>query len=489
MRIPRNKTKLILGFVLISLIFIVLRLKTLNHLLMWDEARNIISLRAFLSNNAADPFYWNYFFHPPLYMTFASALSPFKAGLDVRLESLSLSFSYLTLLVIYILSARLGGWKYAFLSGLFLSLMPVSIAYDTWIKRDCLASALGYLAILLLFKRKFLWCAAALSFSMLAKENALFFILAATALLFALKEDGIPKKIAIIYGTIFILVSWWYVSLSSMPELVFDIYFSSEKNALAWANSPLYYCGKLLPDMGLPMLAFFIIGVGYLLHMIFRKKQYNWSLPLIVVLCVYITSSLIIACKTPWLSLSAVPALAMVAGGGALFLLRLAKKYKFFSAIFMLLLTFSTLGGFYFSYTKYHMSTYANGWSGANHSKELALYLNKVTEYDERLMLTQFSSWGKSSFLVCPIFLYYLGGRSIYVIDGRDSAEEVMKGIIANKISWLAVIDSPNEQFNFHALVKNLGDSVLGKSIRIGCSHIWKTDILWRHNTNLTRTK
>ncbi len=480
----RNKTKLILGFVLVSLIFIILRLKTLNHLLMYDEARNIISLRAFFSDNTANPFYWNYFFHPPLYMNFAGILSPFKTGFAFRLELLSLLCSYLTLSVIYILSAKLSGWKYALLSGLFLSLMPVSIAYDSWIKRDCLATALGYLAILLLFKRKFLWCAIALSFSLLAKENALFFILAVTALLFIVRENRVHRKIALIYGTIFIFTSWWYVFFSSMPKHIFDIYLSVDKNAPVWTNSSLYYCGKLLPDMGLPILLFFITGVGYILHLIFREKQYRWSLPLIVVLCVYITNSLIITCRTPWLSLSAVPALAMVAGSGALFFLKTAKKHKLFPAIFTLLLIFSVLGGLSFSYAKYHMSTYASGWMGANYSRELALYLNKTTKDNERLMLTQFSYWGAPLCSMCPVFLYYSEGRPIYVMDGRDSAEDVVKEIVDNKISWLVVIDSPNEQLNFRALANSLENSIIGKPMPVGCSHIWKTDTLWRRNAN-----
>lgn len=486
MRIPCNKTKFILGLVLISLVFIILRLKTLNHLLIYDEARNIISLRAFFSNNAADPFYRNYFFHPPLYTAFAGILSPFKTGIDLRLESLSLTFSYLTLLIIYVLSARLGGWKYAFFSGLFLSLMPVSIACDSWIKRDCLASALGYLAILLLFKRKFLWCAVALSLSLLAKENALFFIMAAAIGLFALKEKKILNKIAIIFGIIFMLTSWWYIFFSSMPKYIFDIYLSAGKNMSTWANSPLYYCGKLLPDLGLPILAFFIIGFGYILYLVFQKKQYRRSLPLIVVLCVYVTSSLIIACKTPWLSLSAAPALAMVAGAGALFLLKFTKKYRSLSVILALLLVLSIVGGFSFSYTKYHMTTYPNGWSGANYSRELALYLNKVTKNNERLMITQFSYWGMPPCLACPIFLYYLDGRAVYFIDGHDSVKEVMDEIVYNKVSWLAVIDSPNTQFNFHALSRGLEDSILGKPVSVGYSRVWKTDALWRRNADPT---
>ncbi|MFQ5952366.1 MAG: hypothetical protein ACE5JK_03070, partial [Candidatus Omnitrophota bacterium] len=132
----KNKIKLIAGLVVLSAVFLYLRLKTLNHLLMWDEAWNILSLRAFILNAVKDPFYWYYRFHPPLYMAFARMLSPFKDGFALRLEVLSLVFAYATFLVIYFLGARIGGWRYAWFSGLFLSMMPSSIGYDTWIKRD-----------------------------------------------------------------------------------------------------------------------------------------------------------------------------------------------------------------------------------------------------------------------------------------------------------------------------------------------------------------
>jgi hypothetical protein len=480
MHISRNKVKFLIGFALLSVIFIYLRLKTFNHLLMWDEARNIISLRAFLTNNAADPFYGNYFLHPPLYMVFASMLFPFRAGLDIRLELLSLLFSYASLVIIYMLSARIGGMKYAFLNGLFLSIMPVSIAYDTWIKSDGLASCLGYLAIFLLLKRRFFWCAVALSFSLLAKENALFFILAVTVLLFILKEKKILKNIVIIYGAVFILTSWWYLCFSSMPKELFDIFLSADKNISTWGNSPLYYFKKLLPDMGLPVLIFYIFGFCYLLYLVLWKKQYRWSVPLIIVICVYVTGSFVIACKTPWLCLSATPALAMVAGGGVLFLLKIAKRSKLLLTVFALFFIFSIFGSFLFSYDKYHINSCPNGWSGANYSRKLALYLNRHTQSSERLMLTQFSYWGPPLCSMCPVFLYYCDGRSIYVIDGRDAANEIIKAIINNRISWFVINDSPNKHLNFHALVKGSINSVLERPAFIGCSYVWKTDNLWR---------
>ncbi|MCX5678346.1 MAG: hypothetical protein NTY76_04485 [Candidatus Omnitrophica bacterium] len=476
MGIPSNKKKLLIGFVLISAIFLFLRLKTLGHLLMWDEAWNILSLRAFLSNAKADPFYWGYFFHPPFYMTFARFFAPFQAGFDIRLESLSLVFSYATLLVTYLLSARIGGWKYAWMSGLLLSLMPASIGYDTWIKRDGLASVLCYLAILLLLKRKFFWCAIALSFALLSKESALFFIVAVVPILFLLKERITIKKITVMCATIFILTSWWYILFSSLTKTVFKIYFQATDYYTLWANSPIYYFKKLLPDLGAAMLLFFIIGAFYILYLIFHNKQFRWGIPLIIVAAVYIPSSFFITAKAPWLCLSARPALAMAAGAGMLLLIKMTKRSRLILAILILSFMYTLYTGLAFSYPQYHMETHPNGWPGADASKKLACYLNEHMKDDDRLMITEFAYW---SMPVCAVFLYYWKGCPIEIIKGEQKAENVIKEIAMNKISWFVIADSPHPTLNFHPLVKDASNSVLGKPVPVGWSYVWNTKKLW----------
>ncbi|MFA5144170.1 MAG: hypothetical protein WC522_08440 [Candidatus Omnitrophota bacterium] len=476
----RNKIRFILGLAIVSAIFFYLRIKTLGHLLTWDEARNIISLRAFLSGADTDPFYSNYFFHPPLYMIFAALLKPFQAGLDVRLELLSLLFAYGTLVVTYILGARIGGRKLAFLSGLFLSLMPVSIAYDTWIKRDGLAALLGYLSIFFIMKRKVFWCAVALAFAMLAKESAAFFLLAVISILAVSNGKGTTKKILLISGTLLVLSGWWYFGFSAMPRVGPELYFQAERLASAWANSPLYYFKKLLPDMGFPTLIFFIMGVLYFPYLSLRKREYERLVPLIIFFCVYLPASFIIVAKTPWLCLSAAPALAMTAGGGALFLLEIAKKIRLALPVLASFIVLSIFVGASFSYDVYHGKSYPNGWSGANSSRELAFYLNKKMASGERLMLTQFSYWGEPACPICPIFLYYRKGGPVYVIDGKNTAEEAIGQIMDKKISWFAVIDSPDPRFNFHALVKDAEGSILGKPTAVGQAYVWRTDFLWQ---------
>ena len=201
-------------------------------------------------NDASNPFYWFYRFHPPVYMVFGKLLMPFQSGIDLRLQGLSLFFAYLTLVAVYLLSARIGGWRYAWLSGIILSFMPSSIAYDTWIKRDSLAAFAGYTALLLLSKRKFLWCGAALALALLGKENGIFFVMAAFMMVFMLREKRPLAKIFSMSLVIIILSSWWYIFFSEMTTHGIGFFFSGSDYSMLWANSSLYYFKKLTYDLG-----------------------------------------------------------------------------------------------------------------------------------------------------------------------------------------------------------------------------------------------
>ena len=298
-------------------------------------------------------------------------------------------------------------------------------------------------------------------------------MLSATLVFFILNEKEWLKKITVIYAVIFLLTSWWYIYFSTLSGTVFNLYFNS---ASEWAHRPLYYFKRLLPDLGMGSLFFFIIGICYFSYLIFREKQYKWLLPVIIAACVYIPASFFIRAKTPWLCLSARPALAMIAGGGAMLLLKKAEKSKFLLSAFILFFILSIFIGLSFSYPEYHMNANPNGWPGANSSRELALYLNERMRDDDTLMITEFAYWKMP---VCAVFLYYWKGRPIEVIKGREKAENVIKEIINNKISWLVIADSPDPQFNFHPLVKEMANSALGKGAIVGWSYVWKADSLW----------
>jgi len=467
--ILKNKIVVLGSIGILSLIFVLVRVRTLNHLLVWDEAWSILSLRAFLLNAVRDPFYWGNFFHPPLYMTFGKFLEPFKENFDGRLQLLSLFFSYGTLIVTYLLSARLGGIRFAFFGGLFFALMPECIAYSTWIKSDMLASGLGYLAVFFILKRKFFWCATALSLSLLAKENALFFVAAVTFLIFFLKIGKPVKKLFMIYAIILLLTSWWYVGFSEMTRNFINFFFSKAVYGELWMQSPSYYLNKLSPDLGVGILSLAVIGISYFTSLI-RKGQRRWVVPVIVFLCVYIPISLIFTTKTPWLSISAIPALAMLAGGGALYLLKNFKKSPVAKIVLLLSILFTLITAVSFSYSGYQMRTYLFGWPGAEASRELATYLNKHMRDDENLMITTFAYWKMP---VCPVFLYYWKSHPVQIIDGKKKAGWVIDEIVKNKISWFVIADSPDMAFNFHELTDEMHKMLAARPEKVYWSYVW----------------
>lgn len=472
----QNKTKLLFGFIIISAVFLFLRLNVLGHLLVWDEAWNILSLKAYLANDASNPFYWFYKFHPPVYMVFGKFLMPFQAGIDIRLQGLSLFFSYATLIVVYLFSARIGGWRYAWLSGIVLSFMPASIAYDTWIKRDPLAAFAGYTALFLLSKRKFLWCGAALALSLLSKESGIFFVLAAFLMVFILKEKRPFIKIFSMSLVITLLASWWYLFFSEMTTHGISFFFSKADYSMLWANSSLYYLKKLTHDLGWGIFLA-IIGVCVIFYKTFWCKQPRWFFPVSVFLCVYLPISLLFVIKTPWLSIPAYPAIAMIAGSGVLWILKSVKKHKPFIVIFFVLLILVVSSGMRFSYSGYHSATYPNGWPGAKSSRDIALYLNKNMKPGDKFLITEFEYWKMP---LCTVFGYYSTSTPERTVKGDEEIFPLMEEISRDKISWLVIIDSPKKESSTRALAEEVREHLEENPQKVGWGYIWNVEKVWK---------
>lgn len=477
MELHNNKTKLIFGLVIISAIFLYLRIDELGHLLMWDEAWNILSLKAYLANDTSSPFYWFFRFHPPAYMFFGKMLMPLERGIDIRLEGLSLTFSYATLIVVYLLSSKIGGWRYSWLTGLMLSLMPASIGYDTWIKRDSLAAFAGYTALLLLAKRRFIWCAVALGFSLLSKENGIFFLMASFLMIFILKEKKPFRKILLISLVVAALTSWWYLLFSEMTTHGISFFFSKTDYSMPWSNSSLYYFKKLVPDLGWAILILTIIGSACIIYRTFIKKQPRWFFPLSVVLCVYIPISFLFTLKAPWLPLPSFAAIAMIAAGGALWMLKKAKKSKAFFAAFFLLIIFTVYTGLSFSYPGYHTKTYPNGWPGASSSKNIALYLNSQMDENDKFLITEFEYWKTP---MCPIFEFYSDLEPVRILGPDEPLANLMDEVTRDKVSWLVIIDSPEKESKTRVLAENIRDYLIENPKKVGWGYVWNVERLWR---------
>jgi 4-amino-4-deoxy-L-arabinose transferase-like glycosyltransferase len=470
MCLSKEKINLLIGLAVLTVSFALIRLKTLGHLLMWDEAWNILSLRAFIAEAVRDPFYWYYRFHPPLYMFFAKFLNPFGDNFAVRAEALSLVFSYGTFITVYFLSYRIGGWRYAWLSGLILCFMPISIGYDSWVKRDSLAMFMGYLSLLLVVDKRFLLSAIALGLSFLSKESALFFSLPVAFMIFTTGGKKKTRIFVMFLLIIALMTAWWYIPLSNLTKNVNAFYLSEDYYGKIWLHSPLYYIKKLVPDIGIGGILLFIVGLIFLPYFSRIKRRAEISLPVIIFFCVYVPISLVIATKTPWLSYSAAPALAMIAGGGALFIFGRTYFSRIMRSLLFLILAFIVFTGVTFSYPVYHMKTYPNGWPGAQSSWKLAEYLNEHMKDDDRLMITDFAYWRMPT---CPVFIYYWKPHEIMIIKGTQTAATILKRMKKHKISWFVVADSPDPAYNYHALVKKMEVLLPNKPTPVGWSYVW----------------
>ena len=469
--LPKNRLLLLSGIIVLSTVFLFLRIRTLGHLLMWDEAWNVLSLRAYLAKAAQDPFYWYYSFHPPLYMFFASLLSPFKAGFGVRAETLSLLFSYGSFLAAIGISFRLGGRRYALLTGFFLCLLPLSLGYDTWIKRDSLAVFLGYSSLLLaLYNRPFPG-AFTLGLSLLSKESGLFFVPAFFFTVLMGPGNGKRFFTAGLSAVIITAVSaWWYIGFSNLSGRIADFYFNSSIYGSAWAEPFHYYASKLLYDAGIPALIFFASGLCSLLYFSRAKGRYDLLIPLIVFFSVFLPASFAFSTKTPWLSYSLGPAIAMIAASGAHFALGRSYGNRFLRGGVFVVLFLAAVQGVSFNYTSYLKNTCPKGWPGAKVSRDLAMYLNSRMRPEDKLMLSDFAYWNMP---VCPVFFYYWDKHPVIMFSGKESAEDILLKAKENNVTWLAVASSPDPSHNYDPLIAELSSLLGRRPEQAGWTFVW----------------
>ena len=463
----------ITGFLLLSALFFYFRLKQIDHPLVWDEAWNILSLRDYLSGSENSSFYWYYFFHPPLYMLFAKHLFPFIDNFAIRIASLSLFFSYITFSIVYIFAQKLGGLKYSWASCFFLSTLPSSIGYDTWIKRDCLAICFGYAALLTIYKRKYIPTAFLLGLSLLSKETGLFFILSCFLIFICSKEKHKIRVTIVTFFIVLLLNFWWYIHLSTFTGKLFSYYFSQNTTtSIALSSDILYYFKILLINCGLVPLFFFSIGLLYSLYLVFIKKQRRWIFPLSIVGCIYLPLSFIITSKAPWQTIAAIPAIAMITASGLLFTLKTFKKKKLFKLCIFSLLFLPLFSGINYSYETFQSSSYPTGWPGSNVSRNLALYLNKNMTPSDKLLISDFAYWNEN---ICPIFLYYCKGQDVILLQEKDLNNTAFIDESINKlgISWLVIPFSPDKDIKRHTAAREISKKIKKEPLRLGWTYIW----------------
>jgi 4-amino-4-deoxy-L-arabinose transferase-like glycosyltransferase len=263
-------------FVICAVLFLVLRLRWVGHLLTWDEAYNLCTVRTFVSGGEdfASDWFWR---HPPLFCLLMMLVSPLSPGFAERVEILAIFVGLANLALLFVLNRQAFDTTTALWSVFLLSILPGSMFFDVWVKRDHLATTFGLIALILLFRKHSLYAGVSLGLALLCKESAAFFVIAALVLwgLGATGRRKISDCIALVAFT-FLSCSWWYLVVksklhpmdTSQAAPFLHVLFAGVKEHLQFAGGeqsiwvmPWYdYFSKLPFLIGIPGLL--LAGVG-----------------------------------------------------------------------------------------------------------------------------------------------------------------------------------------------------------------------------------
>lgn len=191
-------------------IFLVLRLRWVGHLLSWDEAMNLCTVRS-LAAQAGDVFSNWFWRHPPLYSLLTLLLSPLQRGFAERVQLLNLCIGVINLLLLYALVRRVSGTRAALWTAFVISVAPGCVFFDVWVKRDHVVVSFALAAFLFLFAHRSLYAGLCLGLSLLAKETAVFY-LAAAVLMWGMGAAGRRRweDVAALVGVPMLVSGWWF---------------------------------------------------------------------------------------------------------------------------------------------------------------------------------------------------------------------------------------------------------------------------------------
>ena len=219
----RHTTLCVIAVAAGLLIYVALRARWIGHLLTWDEAMNLCAVRALatLSRDHFSNWIWR---HPPLFPVMTLLLQPLKQGFAERVQILALAVGVVNLALLYALNRKVFGRAAAVLSVFFLAVLPGSMFFDVWVKRDHPVITFGLTAILLLVSRRPLWAGLCLGFAMLTKESAVFYALAVGLLWLcgAAGKRNVKDFLALIVTPVLACVWWYHLSMMTAEPLTED---------------------------------------------------------------------------------------------------------------------------------------------------------------------------------------------------------------------------------------------------------------------------
>lgn len=440
-------------------VFVILRWFWVGHLLTWDEAATLCSVRSFVSRGT--DYYSGWFWRrPPLYNLLLTQLHPLSPGFAERAQTLSLVVATMVALAMWYLNRSVFGRRVAGWSLAILAVLPGSVFYDTWIKQDGLAALFGLLAILLFVKRRWLYAGLALGLAFLAKELALFYA-GVLFLLWWMDRTRVRfRELAAIYGVAAATAGWWFLLFSNSVKAVWRFLTDpGNMETQAWTRPWYYFFEKLPLDLdawGVLLAIFGCLALWRAAHASGKKDAESrradrcWPLTLLVPAYALIS---VMRAKTPWFTISLFPAWATLAAVGWDGLLQAWEGLEVSTlrrSTTWALVGMCSLGALGLRWGRnFEAELRAREWGlwwGSRTSRATAEKLNQLVEDDERVLITPMFYWTIAKKIPCVVFVCYLRpGIPVVVRDYNITAQEFVDTVREYRLHWAMVSPDPRD--------------------------------------------
>lgn len=309
-------------WVLVALtVALIVRLRYVGHPIAWDEANVLVALREAVERGGLD-LYWQ--IHAPLYLVALLPVAYLAGATPVAMSLVGIGFSLVLIWLVWLLAREIFDRDTAVLAAFALAAMPINAVFSTWVKQDALMSALIVGAVLLFVRGRWLLAALPLALAIFTKEYALLAIpavLAWTVLTF--QWDRVWRWL--LASTLAAAGSLWYFLAFGTTGGQFIEGFVGVGKEYEYFGQPWYYYLLQAPrDFGWPVLLVALAGVGYALWR-WHRDDLAYALVLCWAAVVYVAHS-VGGVKGQWYLYQATPVVAILAGVGGAWILRLVRS-------------------------------------------------------------------------------------------------------------------------------------------------------------------
>lgn len=486
----------ILWLFAIACLNIIARIPQLGHMLSWDEAWNLCALKSIASGSGllAGQF-WR---HPPVYMEFGFLLSPLRSGFEMRMEILSLVLSIGAILIFVSMISEFFGKRIAVFTGIAYALMPGALFFDTWVKRDSVATLFSILAVWAFLKHRDTFAGILLGLGLLGKETALFYCGAIFMLAVFLRgSQNWHKRLLVTFGIALLASGGWYLFMAQGTQGFVKFFFGTSAEANGFSEPWWYYPAKLRYDLGWPGV--FLLGGGILamfpgrtffrntLHSA-RKLKHLRYLPIFLLAPGYAVLS-ISSGKPPWMTIVLNPVLALLVGFGWALIMRclagiikvpVANSLLRIDVLLPAVLLILTLGipVARFNYNDYFLKIAPGQYEIATTSQGMVSSANKHVKDGESILILPMY-YRNNNTMPDPIFFWNLK-VSPQIIRGLNPGgyDEFRNAIIANQINWVFI--SPAKGSKQEEIVLELIKDIDPVCSAFSKGALVKVDSLWR---------